>query len=218
MKSAPTKSTQIARNSPGRRLVPSVLVTPLRSVGQDNPATPTARLASVQPALPKKDMRAQEKSTAPPRTQKGNVHKRQTVQLTSWVHPRVKAELQRIAASEGISVSRTTAAALEEWIAQHLHIQHAGILQPIIEQAIAKHMRSYSTRIAVLLVRSLFASEQTRSIVTNILGRQQGVTQNVLEQILDGSSTSAKRNITRVTPQLATLIREVEQWIQQGEK
>jgi hypothetical protein len=36
-----------------------------------------------------------------------------------------------------------------------------------------------------------------------------------LEQILDGSSNTAKRNITRVTPQLATLIQEVERWLTQ---
>jgi hypothetical protein len=59
-----------------------------------------------------------------------------------------------------------------------LHIQHAVLLQPIVEQAIARQMRAYSGRIAILLVRSLFASEQTRSLVTNILGRQQGITRS----------------------------------------
>jgi len=70
----------------------------------------------------------------------------------------------------------------------------------MIEQAIAKQMRAYSSRIAMLLVRSMFSSEQTRALVTNILGRQQGVNQDVLGKILDGSSNTAKRNITRVTP------------------
>ena len=70
-------------------------------------------------------------------------------------------------------------------------------------------------RMAMLLVRSMFASEQTRALVTNVLGRQPGVTQPVLEHILDGSSNAAKRNITRVTPQLAALIREIERWLTQ---
>ena len=68
-------------------------------------------------------------------------------------------------------------------------------------------------RAALLLVRSMFASEQTRALTTNILGRQPGVTQEVLDHILDGSSDTAKRNITRVTPQLASLIHEIEQWL-----
>jgi len=141
--------------------------------------------------------------------------KRQTVHFTTWVKPSVKAELQRIAQAEGLTVSRTGAAALEEWLARRSHIQHRGIFQPMIEQAIAKEMRAYSSRIATLLVRSMFTSEQTRALATNILGRQPGVTQPVLEHILDGTSDTAKRNITRVTPQLATLIAEIEQWLTQ---
>jgi hypothetical protein len=142
--------------------------------------------------------------------------KRQTVKLTTWVKPSVKAEYQRIASAEGLSLSRTGAAALEQWLATRLDIQYAGILEPIIQKAIAKSMRAYSSRIAILLVRSMFTSEQTRALVTNILGRQPGMTQLVLDTILDGTSTTAKSNITRITPQLATLIREVEQWLKQG--
>ena len=141
--------------------------------------------------------------------------KRQTVKLTFWVKPSVKAELQRIAQAEGLTVSRTGAAALEEWLARRSHIQHRRIFQPMIERAIAKEMRAYSSRLALLLVRSMFASEQTRALTTNILGRQPGVTQPVLDHILDGTSATAKRNITRVTPQLATLITEIEQWLTQ---
>jgi hypothetical protein len=91
-------------------------------------------------------------------------------------------------------------------------------LQPIIEQAIRKQMRSYSNRIAILLVRSLFTSEQTRGLVTNILGRQPEVTPSMLNDILDGSSQTAKRNITRITPQLSDLLKEVEHWIHQEEE
>jgi len=139
--------------------------------------------------------------------------KRQTVKITIWAKPAVKHELQRIAELEGLSVSRAGAAGLEDWLAKRLDIQHAGIIEPIIQQAIAKGMRSSSNRQAILLVRALFASEQTRALVTNILGRQPGVTQPVLEQILDGSSDAAKRNITRVTPQLAPVIAKFEQWL-----
>jgi len=142
--------------------------------------------------------------------------KRQTVKLTTWVKPSVKREFQRIAETEGLSLSRTGAVALEQWVATRLDIQYAGILEPIIQKAIAKSMRVYSSRIAILLVRSMFASEQTRALVTNILARQPGMTQPVLETILNGTSNTAKSNIKRITPQLATLIREVEQSLEQG--
>jgi hypothetical protein len=39
--------------------------------------------------------------------------------------------------------------------------------------------------------------------VTNILGRQAGVSPDVLKTILAGSGKSAKANITRRTPQIA---------------
>lgn len=143
--------------------------------------------------------------------------KRQTAQLTLWVKPAVKLELQRIANAEGLTLSRTGAAALEQWIAQQSHIQHRGIFQPMIERAIAKEMRAYSSRIAMLLVRSMFEAGQTETLVANMLRRQPGVTQETLDHILDYSRDVAKRNITRVTPQLESLITEIEQWLLQGE-
>ncbi len=141
---------------------------------------------------------------------------RQTVQVAAWVKPAIKAELQRLAAQDGLSLSQTCAALLEEAIRQKLHVQHAVLLQPIIEQAIRTHMRTYSNRLAILLVRSLFASEQMRGLVTNILSRQPGVTQPVLEEILNGSSSAAKRNITRLTPQLAALVEEIKTWMEEA--
>src|SRR5438309_8480584 len=126
--------------------------------------------------------------------------KRQTVQLTLWVKPVVKHDVQRIAEAEGLTVSRTGAAALEEWLARRSHIQHRGIFQPMIEQAIAKEMRAYSSRIALLLVRSLFTSEQTRAIAYNIIRKQPGLTDKQLDDIMDGSKNTAKRNIAHVSP------------------
>jgi len=79
-------------------------------------------------------------------------------------------------------------------------------------------MRSYSSRIALLLVRVAFASEQTRGIVTKMLGRQPRVTPDILTTILDGSSKTAKGNITRLTPQLKSILTEVEQWFTNRER
>ncbi len=141
--------------------------------------------------------------------------KRQTVHYTTHVKPSVKAELQRIAKAEGLTLSRTGAAALEEWLARRSHIQHRGIFQPMIEHAIAKEMRAYSSRIALLLVRSLFTSEQTRAIAYNILRKQPGLTDEKVDDIMDGSKNTAKRNIAQVAPELTPLIREIETWLTQ---
>ena len=195
-------------------------LTTLRGVWQDKPHPQRARIASPQPAPPKNEMRPHQLDTNPSRSQKLS-KKRKTVHLSLWVKPSIKAELQRIAEQEGVSISATGAAFLETSLQQNLHTQHAALLDPIIDKAIGKHMRSYSSRIALLLVRVAFDSGQTRSLVTNILSRQSGVTPTMLTTILDGSSKAAKRNITHKTPQLQTMLTELEQFFTQhgeGEK
>ena len=67
-------------------------------------------------------------------------------------------------------------------------------------------------------MRIAFDAGQTRSLVTNILGRQPGVTQPLLKTILESSGRSAKANIMRRTPQIASLIEAVEQWMTEDEK
>jgi hypothetical protein len=114
-----------------------------------------------------------------------------------------------------VSISAVGGAFLEKALQTNLDMQYGALLQPIIESAIAKQMRSMSTRLAFLLVRVAFASEQTRSLTTNVLGRQSGVTPAVLNEILDASSDAAKDKITHRTPQLKELIAEVEKWFQE---
>jgi hypothetical protein len=74
-------------------------------------------------------------------------------------------------------------------------------------------MQSRDSRLAWLLVRVAFDTGQTRSLVTNILGRQQGMTEDTLKTILAMSQRTAKGNITRRTPQIAELMEAVEQWL-----
>ena len=138
---------------------------------------------------------------------------RRLERVTIWVEPAVKAEVERIAGQEGVSLSAAGAAFLREAVRQKLHVQHAVLLQPIIEQAIRRQMGTLSTRLAWLLVRVAFDAGQTRSLVTNILGRQAGVSPEVLKTILAGSGKSAKANITRRTPQMTELIEAVEKWM-----
>ncbi len=140
---------------------------------------------------------------------------RQTVQVSAWVKPAIKAELQRLAGQDGLSLSQTCAALLAEAIRQKLHVQHAVLLQPIIETTIRNEVRRNFSRFVLLLMRIAFEEGQTRRMVTNILGRQPGVTPALLEHILDASSREAKKTIFLKTPQIASLIEEFEQWLQE---
>ena len=208
-----TKHTQFSQNVFSRQSSSPNGVQPLRGVGQDKRAASPARIASTQPASLKNDMRAQRMNSNTSRSQNRSTANRKTVQVTLWVKPVVKAELQRIAEREGVSVSAAGGAFLERSLQATVDMQYGSLLQPIIEQAIRKHMKGISTRLAWLLVRVAFDSGQTRSLVTNILGRQPGVTEDMLKTILDQSGKTAKGNITRRTPQLVELINAVEHWI-----
>ena len=138
--------------------------------------------------------------------------------MSVWVKPGVKRQFEEIAKREGLTLSRTACAALEEWLAQSLHIEHAGMIKPVIEQAIAHQMRAYSNRIAILLVRNLLVSDDARILAANILAKQPGVTKKDVEEILERSTNTAKRNLRYISSKLKDFIREIAQWILQGDE
>jgi hypothetical protein len=135
------------------------------------------------------------------------------VPVQFWVKPIVKAELARMAAIDGLSLSATGAALLEEIIRQKLHVQQAATLETALAKSIAKANRSLATRLAWLLVRIAFDTGQTRVLTTNILGRQEGMTEENLKEILATADKRTKANLTRRTPQLTELMRSVEAWL-----
>src|SRR6266567_1029227 len=141
--------------------------------------------------------------------------KRKTVPLTLWIKPEMKAELKHLAAKDDISLSKFGGTLLTEAIHQQLHILHTTLMQPIIESAIRKQMGLIITRLTWLLVRVAYDTGQTRTLVTNILDQLLGSDQTKVSHILAGSSETAKRNITRQTPQIKTLIAEVEKWMRE---
>src|ERR1700694_5229409 len=73
---------------------------PRGSVGQDKGVPTFDRVASYQPASLRKGMRSHEMETKNSRSQNHSNAKRKTVPLQLWVHPLVKAEIQRTAEQE----------------------------------------------------------------------------------------------------------------------
>ncbi len=197
---------------------PSNRPRPPGGVRQDKRAFLRARTASRQPARYKEVMRAQQMESNTARSQNNNTAKRKTVQLTLWIKPIVKAELERIAEQEGLTVSATGAVLIERALQQNIDMQYGALLKPIIEQTITKQMQGMSTRLAWLLVRVAFDVGQIRGLSTNILGRQQGMNQDILTTILKESSKAAKMNITRRTPQLTELMEVLNKWLSEKGK
>jgi len=179
--------------------------------GQDKARIASARTATPQPAVVTASPRAKTVHPNGTRTTKGNSAKSTRVHLDLWVNPIVKTHLQRIAAQEGLSMSKAGAALLERSLQQTIDMQYHALLTPVIETTIKKEIRSFSNRIAMLLARTLFASEQTRSITTNILGRMPEINDDLLKHILVMSQKAAKSNLSRKTS--PELVAAIEQWL-----
>lgn len=182
----------------------------LCDVGQDKGAAYRASSASSQPAPETNHTRAQALHTERERSHKGYTGHTRTEKVTIWLRARAKAELVRIAEQKRLSISATGAAFLEQALQSSIHEQHGALLETVITQAIGRSMRAYSNRLATLLIRVALDAGQTRALVTNVLGRQPGVTPEVLHTILDGSMQTAKRTLTTRTPQFEELMKEMD--------
>ncbi len=205
----PQSATYVFPGRPNGAVAPSAQ----QDVVQDKRAFTSARPATSQPASQKPVMRAQPVNTKASRSHKRPSPKRRTEQLTLWVNPGVKAELQRKAAQEGLSISAAGAALLEQSLQQHIDMQYNAFLQPVIEHAIAKHMRGISNRLAWLLVRVAYDAGQTRNLVTTLLNRQPDMKPHMLKAILEQSGKSARWSITKKSPQLLEVMEELEAWL-----
>jgi hypothetical protein len=127
-----------------------------------------------------------------------------------WVKPIVKAEVQRLAEMNGLSPSAQGAALLEEMLRQKLHIQQAATLETALEKIITRAISRRDARLAHLLVRIAFASEQGRGLTSTILSRMPGMTTTLHDQILDRSAKAAKKKITHSSPQLEDIMKDLE--------
>src|SRR4051794_30080718 len=187
-------------------------------VGQDKTALTRERAASSQVAPQRNMPRSHALNYSNQRTITPNRNKKRTVELSLWVDPVVKDEISRRAKRNGLSISATGGALLQRALQESIDMEYGALLEPIIREEIRRSMRSYSSRIALLLVRVAFSAEQTRALVTNILDRQPGVDPDILNTLLDHSANAAKRKITAKTPQLQHIIAEVESWFTEREE
>jgi hypothetical protein len=169
--------------------------------------------ASGQPAPLTIPSRPQPLDTKIYRANKRDPEKVKLVHTTLHLHPLVRAELERRAGEAALSVSSVGAALLEVAIRQDIHRQHASVLKPMLRQIIREELRRFGDRIVFFLMRIAMAAEQARILVTNVLDsllKREGVSSERFHELVDESSTLARRNITQKTPQLKSLLAEWE--------
>ena len=162
-------------------------------VRQDKIGIAADRQASVQPAVVKHPRRSVRVSRNTPRSQTVPEAPTKAVPVQFWVKPIVKAEIARIADIDGLSLSATGAALLEEIIRQKLHVQQAATLETAIEKSMAKANRSMATRMAWLLIRIAFDVGHIKVLATNTL-------EAVLKPQLSRKINLENRCSTRQTP------------------
>jgi len=73
-------------------------------------------------------------------------------------------------------------------------------------------MRSVTTRLALLLARGAYESGQTKRLMVHLL-KHSRVNQVVLKAMLEDASRGARTSLLRKTPQLETVLTEVEAWL-----
>jgi hypothetical protein len=183
---------------------------PLRGVRQDKRGLSSARKGIKQPERIVTPSARGKVNNPVARTQNHLSATTPLVQLPLWVKPIVKAEVQRMAEMNGISPSAQGAALLEEMLRQKLHIQQAATLETALERIINRAITKRDARLAHLLVRIAFSSEQGRGLSSTILSRMPGMTTLLHDQILDRSAKAAKKKITQSSPQLEDILKDLE--------
>ncbi len=193
--------------------------TRLRSVRQDKDAPRRVRIATIQPVVQKNRARTRQMEKNTPRSQKSfkkRSTKRQTMQISGWGRPQLKAALERIAEQEGLSLSQTVIAGLEEWVRQKLHQQHVVLIQPIIETTIRTELRRYFSRMILFLARITMTLDVMKGLVKWLCRRLAGATKQQVDTVEERSRTDARVNFVNRTPQLERISRELEQTLMEG--
>jgi hypothetical protein len=190
---------------------------PLRGVRQDKRGFTSARKSIKQPARIPTPAARIALNNGLSRVQNAFSATAPKVQLPLHVKPIVKAEVKRLAEINGISPSAQGAALLEEILRQKLHIQQAATLETALEKIINRAISKRDARLAHLLVRIAFASEQGRGLTSTVLGRMPGMTDDMLNTILDRSAKAAKKKITHSSPQLEEILKDLEAMLSEQE-
>jgi hypothetical protein len=134
-------------------------------------------------------------------------------QIAFWTQKPIREQILHIAKTENLSISQATNALVKSALARAFHEQQAATLPAIIQQAVSLSNRKLAARLVAILIRIAFDTGQTRVISTNILGRQPGMTEKNLKEVLSMGDKRTKTNLTRRTPQLKELEDILERYL-----
>jgi hypothetical protein len=182
-------------------------------VRQDKNAPVRALSGSREPAAVERAAYGQGETAGKPKHHGSN--KRRTVEIFTCVSQETFAIIEALRNQGGKHLSRSAVAAafLEKALQSNTDLQYGALLQPVIEQAIDKRLRSRDARFAGLLVRIAYDAAQNRALLTNLLARSPGLSPEALNAILDQSGKRAKAKLAHLSPEISELIEIVETWM-----
>ena len=91
------------------------------------------------------------------------------VPITIHIPKKWKAEIQRLAAQDGLSDSSTARAFLIRGMQENIDMQYGATLEPVIEKSIDRTIQSYSNRNANINLQTYYAAEQARILAIHTL-------------------------------------------------
>jgi hypothetical protein len=131
--------------------------------------------------------------------------------MTLRVKPGVKSTLQRLADEDEISLSEASATGLEVFARAKIHDQEETLFEPRMRAMMRREIRSSDDRHLPFEIRNAIASEQTRSIVTDLYKRllaKEGLSQEQIGAKMRKHYQQARVNVFKLTPQVKSMIAE----------
>ena len=148
--------------------------------------------------------------------------KRQKVKLYIWVEPTEKIELERIAESEGLSVSQTGRAMIVDGIRQKLRIEREVLATPILEAFFDTKMNQVINKLSEFLARYVYESGQVRYLFVNRLYREvlhpdTKLTKEEFYKLLETSEKETIKAVKQWNPNIKDMVIAIRHSFKEGE-
>ncbi len=187
---------------------------PLRGVLPEKRSLTGALKASDQPAVVANGQRAVNLCSNCHRSQSRSLSPVKLIQTTSWLHPRVRAELAREATERKLSLSEVVSLACRDWVSYEIHRQQTTLFEAKQRHIIREEIQRLKDSLIPFEIKNAQASEQTRIVMANVYKRllkADGVTPKRFYEILDQIDTMAENNIKQRSPKFSMLVTEREE-------
>jgi hypothetical protein len=178
---------------------------------QDKAALARAAQGTPQPAPGTEGERRSLVDTVSDRSQNSTDALRRSARMTLRVRPGVRTALERIADSDGISLSEASATGLEVYARAKIHEQEETLFEPRMQAMMRREIRASDNRHMPFEIKNAIAAEQTRILTADLYKRQllkEGVPLKEINKKLDVAYNMARTNVLRKSksPQLKNLL------------